>query len=337
MVGALGSADVFDGDVRHDLVHRVEHFVARFLGHRLVDVDPQTGQFLFDGRPHVTEESARSAGRHASAQVRMVRSHGRHGGHRHVVELVIGCTVVELTLRVHVHRVDAHSLVHLVVIQREEQVVSGRCRCCGVDLSGGLGGLSCVFGRQLSGCRSGGCRGEHLVLSVSAVVPQTQEITRRVTVRMGVRMRHVMVTVSGRLVVVVVSGCKVRSLRIHLTLLGQFQSAQMSGLAQTERIQHGGGCGGRRRIFTLLTRLLLLLIRRSQSGASGHTGRTGIGHQLRMHGTEVEGGHSVETAVVQVVSRMMMRMRSSRWNMVVVTQERVGRVQVPFVETVIHH
>ena len=44
------------GQVRHHFMHRVEGFIARLLGMRLVWLHPQTGDLLLDGLPHVPEE-----------------------------------------------------------------------------------------------------------------------------------------------------------------------------------------------------------------------------------------------------------------------------------------
>ena len=49
---------MFHGEVGDNLMHRVESFIARFLGMRLVRLHPEAGDLLLDGLPHVPEEGA---------------------------------------------------------------------------------------------------------------------------------------------------------------------------------------------------------------------------------------------------------------------------------------
>ena len=46
------------GEVGHNFMHRVEGFIARLLGVRLVRLHPEAGDLLLDGLPHVPEEGA---------------------------------------------------------------------------------------------------------------------------------------------------------------------------------------------------------------------------------------------------------------------------------------
>lgn len=132
MIGALGPADMFHCDVRHDFVHRIEQLVARLLGAGLLGVDPHARQLLLDRRPHVAEEGTRAGvsvgrrlgrrlGRLVSVVGRVVVGHGRHRRHRVAdgrVELVgrrrrrrHARHAVELLARVHFH-----GQTHLLVV-----------------------------------------------------------------------------------------------------------------------------------------------------------------------------------------------------------------------------
>ena len=72
---------MFHGEVRDDLMHRVECFIARFLGMRLVRLHPETGDLLLHWLPHVPEESPVSRGAHLMAVARAVHVvHGLHVG-----------------------------------------------------------------------------------------------------------------------------------------------------------------------------------------------------------------------------------------------------------------
>ena len=55
---------MFHGEVGDHLMHRVESFIARFLGMRLVRLHPETGDLLLHRLPHVPEESPVSRGAH---------------------------------------------------------------------------------------------------------------------------------------------------------------------------------------------------------------------------------------------------------------------------------
>ena len=68
---------MFHGEVRDDLMHRVECFIARFLGMRLVRLHPETGDLLLHWLPHVPEESPVSRGAHLMPIARAV--HVVHG------------------------------------------------------------------------------------------------------------------------------------------------------------------------------------------------------------------------------------------------------------------
>lgn len=62
VVGALWPANMFHRDVTDNLVHRVKALVARFLWYRLLWLDPEANQLLFEGRirvAHVAEERLR--------------------------------------------------------------------------------------------------------------------------------------------------------------------------------------------------------------------------------------------------------------------------------------
>ena len=61
---------MFDGDVRHNLVHRTENFIARLFWRRLLGLDPLTTDFLLQvltRLPHVPEKG--SGGRGCSVRV----------------------------------------------------------------------------------------------------------------------------------------------------------------------------------------------------------------------------------------------------------------------------
>ena len=58
---------MFHGEVGHYLMHRVESFIARFLGMRLVRLHPETSDLLLHGLPHVPEESSVCCGAHLMA------------------------------------------------------------------------------------------------------------------------------------------------------------------------------------------------------------------------------------------------------------------------------
>ena len=59
VVTLLRSADVLHSDVRDQLVHGAESFVARLFGvGQLLRLDPLADELLFDGLAHVAEEGA---------------------------------------------------------------------------------------------------------------------------------------------------------------------------------------------------------------------------------------------------------------------------------------
>ena len=60
---------MFHGEVGDHLMHRVESFIARFLGMRLVRLHPETGDLLLHWLPHVPEESPVSCRAHLMSVV----------------------------------------------------------------------------------------------------------------------------------------------------------------------------------------------------------------------------------------------------------------------------
>ena len=63
---------MFHGEVGDNLMHRVESFIARFLGMRLVRLHPEAGDLLLHWLPHVPEEGPVSCRAHLVSVARAV-------------------------------------------------------------------------------------------------------------------------------------------------------------------------------------------------------------------------------------------------------------------------
>ena len=140
MVGALGPAHVLHGDVGNNLMHGIKQLVARLLSTAgVATVDPQTAEFLFDGRSHVTEEGTgrRSVMTHCGHAPHVMGAHGvttDRGHGRHRVELIGGGhATVKLVRHAGVHVHGSQPVVHLMGVvlgQSREQDVTTSAHWC---------------------------------------------------------------------------------------------------------------------------------------------------------------------------------------------------------------